>query len=141
VSWVEQKLEHVGAMVALEAERTRDAFAAGLAQTQRGLRVDGAAPRPLPTVSGILYAGGPKRLVGWTARETGGVASVSVDLYDGGDAGAVDPSRLVASLTCPAGMESKYSAMPAGISFGEGLYAVVSGTGTLRGVALIGAVD
>jgi hypothetical protein len=141
VGWVDQQVKEIVGAVALEAERTRDAFAAGLAQTQRGLRIDGAAPRPLPTVSGVLYPGGPKRLVGWAARETGGAASVSVDLYDGGDQGAVDPSRLVASFTCLAGGESKYSAMPAGISFGEGLYAVVSGTGTLRGVALIGAVD
>lgn len=138
--WVEQKLEHVGAMIALESERTRTEFAAGLSSTVRSLRIDGAAYRPFPVAGGLLY-GGAKRLVGWTARETGGTNPVSVDLYDGGDAGAVDPSRLVATFTVPAGGAVAYTAMPAGISFGEGLYAVLSGTGALRGVALIGAVD
>jgi hypothetical protein len=141
VGWVEDKIEHLATTVALEGERTRTEVAAGLAQTQRGLRVDGAAPRPLPTVSGLLYAGGPKRLVGWTARETGGTNPVSVDLYDGTDAGAVDPARLVVTFTVPTGGTDKLNLMPAGVSFGEGLYAVISGTGVLRGVALIGAVD
>jgi hypothetical protein len=141
VGWLEDRVDQIAATVVTEGERTRSAFEAGMAQSQRGLRIDGAAPRPLPTASGLLYAGGPKRLVGWTARETGGANPVSVDLYDGIDAGAVDPSRLVASFTCLTGGESKFAPMPAGISFGEGLYAVVSGTGALRGVALIGAVD
>lgn len=140
MSWVEEKIEHIGAMVALEAERTRDDIAAGLAQTQRGLRVDGSAYRPLPVASGVLY-GGARRLVGWTARETGGTNPVSVDLYDGTDPGAVDPARLVATFTVPAGGAVAYTSTRAGISFGDGLYAVVSGSGALRGAALIGAVD
>jgi hypothetical protein len=141
VGWLEERVEQLTTTVTEDGARTRAALEAGMAQTQRGLRIDGAAPRPLPTVTGLLYAGGPKRLVGWTARETGGTNPVSVDLYDGGDGGAVDPARLVASFTCLAGGESKQAFMPAGISFGEGLYAVVSGTGVIRGTALIGAVD
>jgi hypothetical protein len=140
VGFLENKVEQLAAAVALEAERTRLDVAAGLAQTQRSLRIDGAAPRPLPVAGGVVY-GGARRLVGWSARETGGTNPVSVDLYDGGDTGAVDPSRLVATFTVPAGGAVAHTAMPAGISFGEGLFAVVSGTGVLRGVALIGAVD
>ena len=140
MGWVETKLEHLASTVALEAETTRLQVAAGLAQTQRGLRIDGAASRPLPPAGGVVY-GGTRRLVGWSARETGGTNDVSVDLYDGGDAGAVDPARLVATFNVPAGRSVAHTVMPAGISFGEGLFAVVTGTGVLRGAALIGAVD
>ena len=140
MGWVEDKLEHVAATVALEADRTRAQLAAGLAETQRGMRVDGAAYRPLPPAGGVVY-GGSRRLVGWTARETGGTNPVSVDLYDGGDAGAVDPMRLVATFTVPAGLSISHHAMPAGVAFVDGLFAVVSGTGVLRGALHIGAVD
>jgi hypothetical protein len=140
MGWVEDKLEHVAATAALEGAQTRAALAAGLAETQRGLRVDGAAYRPLPPAGGVVY-GGSRRLVGWTARETGGTNAVSVDLYDGGGPGQVDPARLVATFTVPAGGAVAFTAMPAGVSFVEGLFAVVSGTGLLRGAALIGAVD
>lgn len=140
MGWVEDKIEHLATTVALEGERTRNEMAAGLAETQRGIRVDGATYRPLPAAGGVVY-GGTRRLVGWTAREAGGANPVSVDLYDGGDAGAIDPARLVATFTVPAGGAVAPNFMPAGISFGEGLFAVVSGTGVLRGVALIGAVD
>jgi hypothetical protein len=140
MGWVENKLEHLATAVAAEGDKTRLEMAAGLAQTQRGLRVDGAASRPLPVAGGVVY-GGARRLVGWSVRETGGTNPVSVDLYDGSDAGAIDPARLVAAFTVPAGGSTTKSIMPAGISFGEGLFAVVTGTGVLRGVALIGAVD
>ena len=140
MGWVENKLEHLATAVAAEGDKTRLEMAAGLAQTQRGLRVDGAAPRPLPPAGGVVY-GGARRLVGWTARETGGTNPVSVDLYDGGDAGSVDPTRLVATFTVAAGGSVAHHAMPAGINFGEGLYAVVSGAGALRGTVSIGAVD
>lgn len=140
MGWVENKLQEIAATVALENELTRTALSAGLAETQRGMRIDGAAYRPLPPAGGLVY-GGTRRLVGWAARETGGVNSVSVDLYDGGNAGAVDPGRLVASFTVPAGGSVGFNAMPAGVSFGEGLFAVVTGTGSLQGALHIGAVD
>jgi hypothetical protein len=140
VGWIEDKLEHVAATVALEGARTRSEVAAGLAETQRGQRVDGAAYRPLPAAGGVVY-GGSRRLVGWTVRETGGTNPASVDLYDGGDAGAVDPARLVATFTVPAGGSIAHHAMPAGVAFVDGLFAVVSGTGVLRGAVHLGAVD
>jgi hypothetical protein len=136
VSWLEKKLEQVGASVLEEGTRTRAEFAAGLSEAQRGLRIEGAAYRPLPPASGVVY-GGARRLVGWTVRETGGTAGVSVDLYDGADPGAVDPARLVATLTVPAGGSVAHTSAH-GISFVEGLYAVVSGTGALRGAVSIG---
>jgi hypothetical protein len=138
--WVEDKLESVAATVALEAERTRDALSAGLAETQRGMRVDGAAYRPLPPAGGVVY-GGARRLVGWSVRETGGTNAASVDLYDGGDAGAIDPTRLVGTFTVPAGGSIVAHQMPAGIAFVQGLFAVITGTGVLRGALWIGAVD
>ena len=140
MGWVEDKLEHVAATVALEGARTRSEVAAGLAETQRGQRIDGASYRPLPTAGGLVY-GGSRRLVGWTVRETGGANPVSVDLYDGADAGAVDPSRLVATFTVAAGGAVAHHAMPAGIAFVDGLFAVVSGTGLLRGAVHLGAAD
>jgi hypothetical protein len=140
VGWGEDKIEHIAAAVALEGDRTRSAFAAGLAETQRSMRVDGAAYRPLPAAGGLVY-GGSRRLVGWSVRETGGANPVSVDLYDGVDAGAVDPTRLVATFTVAAGGSLSHHAMPAGVAFVDGLFAVVSGTGLLRGALHIGAVD
>jgi hypothetical protein len=136
VSWLEKKLEEVSVSVVEEATRTRAEFAAGLTDAQRGLRIEGAAYRPLPAVTGVVY-GGARRLVGWTVRETAGAAGVSVDLYDGADPGAVDPTRLVATFTIPAGGSVAHTSAH-GISFVEGLYAVVSGAGALRGALSIG---
>ena len=140
MGWVEDKLEHVAATVALEGARTRSEVAAGLAETQRGQRVDGAASRPLPVAGGLVY-GGTRRLVGWSAREAAGTNPVSVDLYDGADAGAVDPARLVATFSLAAGASINHHAMPAGIAFVDGLFAVVTGTGVLRGAVHTGAAD
>jgi hypothetical protein len=140
VGFIEKKLEHIAEAVALEGDRTRAQVAAGLAESQRAQRVDGAAYRPLPIAGGLVY-GGSRRLVGWSARETGGTNPVSVDLYDGVDAGAVDPARLVATFTAPAGLSASHHPMPAGVAFVDGLFAVVSGTGVLRGAVHLGAVD
>jgi hypothetical protein len=137
-SKIEEKIEHIGAAVSLEGERTRIAMAAGLAETRNGLRVDGAAYRSIPAAGGLVY-NGTRRLVGWSARETGGTNPVNVDLYDGRSPG--DFSTLVATFHLAAGDSKTTTIMPAGVSFGEGLYAVVSGGGTLSATAWIGAVD
>lgn len=137
---LEEKLAHVAATVALEGDRTRIAMAAGMAETIRGLRVDGSLPKPLPPAGGIVYGAGC-RLVGWSARESGGTDPVSVDLYTARGAGDVEPGNLVATFTVPAGGSVAHTVMPAGVSVVDGLWAVVSGTGVLAGVAWIGAVD
>jgi hypothetical protein len=141
VGWLEQKietkLEHLGSAVSLEAERTRLAMAAGLKDTRNGLRVDGSAYRSIPAAGGLVY-NGSKRLVGWSARETSGTNPVNVDIYDGRSPG--DFSNLVATIHLDAGKSETVPIRP-GVSFGEGLFAVVSGGGTLSGTAWIGAVD
>jgi hypothetical protein len=141
VGWLEDKietrLEHLGSAVSLEAERTRLAMAAGLKETRNGLRVDGSAYRSIPPTGGLIY-NGSRRLVGWSIRETSGTNPVNVDVYDGRSPG--DFSNLVATIHLDAGKSESVTIAP-GVSFGEGLFAVVSGGGTPSGVAWIGAVD
>jgi hypothetical protein len=135
---IEDKLSHLSAAVTLEAARTREAYAFGLSEFRNGLRITGASFRAVPVAGGVVY-GGERRLVGWSLRETGGTNPVNVDLYDGRSPG--DGGNLVATVNVPAGRSDVHSIMPAGVSFTEGLYAVVSGGGVLSGSVWLGAVD
>lgn len=134
----EEKFLHLATTLQMESERNRDVLAQALGESIRGLRVDGAAPRALR--AGLVY-GGAGRLTGWAVRESGGTAGAGVDLYDGTGPEAADPSRLVASFAITAGGTSAHAAMPAGVSFTEGLWAVFTGTGTPTGAIWRGAVD
>jgi hypothetical protein len=137
VGWIEEKIEQkladLAAATVSEGEKTRTEMAAALAQSVRGLRIDGARARPVvPNMMNVQTGG---RLVGWSVRADGG--TVQINFRDGradGDVIAVTP--LLA-----AGATSTEQAMPAGVAFAEGLYVEVTGTGAATGSAWIGAVD
>jgi hypothetical protein len=133
VSWAEKKLAEIGAAVADEGDRTRMEMAAALAQTVRGLRINGARPRPITPNAVNVGAGG--RLVGWSLLATGG--PVRILLHDGGAASA----DLIAVIDL-ADQENQSQWMgPGGIAFAEALYVECTGAGTLTGALHIGAVD
>jgi hypothetical protein len=135
VGWVEDKIEHLAATVALEGERTRAELATAFAQTQRGLRVDGALARPI-VPNAVNYNSG-RRLVGWSLRASAG--DVVINLRDGHDAGG----DVIGSIALAAGQSQTKTLMPAGVAFVEGLYVEATGAGAAAvvGALWIGAVD
>lgn len=132
MGWVEDKLGHLAQAIADEGERTRLAMAAGLEETRRGLRVDGAASRPVsPNAINVNAAG---RLAGWSLRSAGGNVIV---LHDG-----ADTSGDVLAVINLADQQSETRwLLPAGVSFVQSLYVEVTGAGTLTGALWRGAVD
>lgn len=134
MGWVEEKIEHLASTVALEGERTRLELSAGLAESVRGLRIDGALPRPA-RVNAMQYSSGG-RLVGWSLIATGG--PVRVFLRDGNDSSG----DVVAVIDLLDGENQTQWVGPGGISFVDGLYADAPiTTGALTGSVWIGAVD
>ena len=83
----------------------------------------------------MLVWAGPGRLVGWSLTAT--TNDVTVTLRDSRDTTG-DP---IATIVVKAGSDAQQWAGPGGVSFGEGLYADVSGAGTLTGAVWLGAVD
>ena len=139
MGYLEEKLEHFAATVALEGQRTREAFQAGLSEFVRGQRVTGAIRRPIR--GGQVYTVGG-RLAGWSVRAAGGAATI--DLYDGHD----DTGDILASIRLADGQSSAQTMMPAGVTFADGIYAdvtivdTVEGTaGSVTGAVWLGAVD
>lgn len=128
----EDLVEHVGAMFALEGAKLRAEMQAGLSDFQRGLRVTGAAYRPL--VANAVVYNGSRRLVGWSVRAVGGAATLT--LHDGRTAD--DDVIATVGLSADGATDTQWMG-PAGVSFVEALYAEV--TGTLVGALWIGAVD
>lgn len=131
-----EKLVDVLSRLESSLERDRDLIAASLAETQNAVRLRGARALPAPGAGGrpLLWSGSG-RLVGWSLTATGG--PVTVTLTDSRD-GAGDP---IASIAIADGGDSTVWAGPGGVSFGEGLFATVTGAGTLGGAFWIGAVD
>lgn len=129
-----KELEHIGAMIANEVELSRLKMSAGLAESINGLRVGGASYWQVST-TGLVY-GGARRLIGWSFTATGG--AVTVTLLDGRSADATD---VVAAFVVPSGGDAQSWRGPQGVTFVEGLFAVVTGTGTLTGAVHLGAVD
>jgi hypothetical protein len=136
VGWVENKLENIVTTVALEGERTRVEMAAGLAQTQRGLRIDGARYRTLPAgASSSQLVGAPCRLVGWSILAES--QPVRLLLRDGrGTAGDV-----VTVIDLAAGESDNQTFGGSGVAFTDAMWVDITGTGTLTGSLYLGAVD
>lgn len=116
-------------------ERDRAAIQAALAETTNANRLRGARPVPAGAAGRPLLWAGPGRLVGWSLTATGG--AVEVTLRDSRDTTG-DP---VATIAIAAGGHAALWAGPGGVSFGEGLFADVTGAGTLAGAIWLGAVD
>jgi hypothetical protein len=130
---IETKLEHVGAAVALESQRTRAEMGAAFAKTQRGLVVQGALARSVVPNQVNVNAGG--RLVGWSLKATGG--PVTIVLHDGRDAS----TDAIAVIDLVDGENQTQWNGPGGVSFTEALYVEYTGTGSLVGALHLGAVD
>jgi hypothetical protein len=130
---VEKWFDALGDRVAEEGSRVRAVLEAGLAQTANANRLRGA--RPLQVRNGLLW-GGPGRLAGWSVWANGG--PVRLILHDGRDTGGdvlavvdlIDQENDTTNLVAPAG-----------VSFGEALYAEIIGTGALIGAVYTGAHD
>jgi len=127
-------IEKLTSTIVQEAEKTRLALSAGFAESVRGQRITGALPRTFYPNATAYPAGG--RLVGWSLRADTNPATIN--LYDGP---AADPARFLATIELAAGGSQPAWFGPGGISFVDGLYAEVTGTGTVTGALYIGAVD
>jgi hypothetical protein len=138
VGWVDdkvgEKLGHIATAIEADGEKTRLAFAQAMADSMRGIRIDGALPRTLFANAQVYVAGG--RLVGWSVRANGG--EVILDLYDGT---AADPNRYLGAIDLASGASQTVWMGPGGVSFVDGLYVAASGAGTPLGSVWIGAVD
>lgn len=137
MGWIEEKvekrLEGIGAAVALEAQKTRVEMSAAFAQTQRGLVIQGARPRPV--VRNAINNNGGGRVVGWSLQATGG--PVRVLLHD-----STDASGDVVAVIDLVDQENQTQWLgPGGISFVDALYVECTGAGTLVGSTYLGAVD
>jgi hypothetical protein len=136
MGWVENKLEHIAATVALEGERTRTDMQAGLAQTQRGLRVDAARYRTLPAgASSSPLVGAPCRLLGWSILAES--QPVRLLLRDGRSSSG----DIVVVIDLAAGESDNQTFGGSGVAFTEALWLDVTGSGTLTGSLYFGAVD
>lgn len=125
-------LEAIG-RIPLEFEKIRTELSEGVQQYANAVRLRGARAVPVGPAGRPLVWAGPGRLVGWSVHATGG--AVTVVLRDGRD-GSGD---AIAAIELTAGASSTTPAP--GVSFTEGLFAVVTGAGTLEGSVWLGAVD
>lgn len=135
MSVTQKLLERIAEAVTTAGETVRSEIQAGLAQTRNGLTVRAAALRPV--YPNTVTNAGTGRLIGWSLRETSGTNPVVVTLYDSRD----NSGDVVAQVSLAAGAVSNHGLPGAGVSFGEALFAEVTGAGTVRGPVYLGAVD
>lgn len=84
--------------------------------------------QPIPNTSGIFRAG-IGELAGWSVSEKIGVAT-TLDLYDSRDASNL---LYLATISLAANASDTKWFMPDGISFTQGIYAVFTGGGSIKG--------
>lgn len=130
MGFIEDKLHHVAATVALEGERTRAAVSAGLEETQRGLRIDGAGYKPV--AENRVNYNGARRLVGWSLRAV--TADVVVNIRDGLN---ISGDPLASFTVTSAGAGSTVSLPTGGVAFTDGLFVETTTSG---GGSLVGAL-
>lgn len=86
----------------------------------------GATPRPIRANQSASLSYSAGALAGLSLRETSGAASAVVRLRDGEDTS--DPGNILISVSLAAGESTRDWYLPAGVSFGRGLYVeIVSG--------------
>jgi len=134
VSWQDDLTRVIGELP-LAFEKIRTELAEGVQQYQNAVRLRGARYVPIGTGGRPLVYAGPGRLVGWSLHATGG--AVTVVLRDSRDGGG----DAIGAIELAAGTSQTVPAPGGGVSFVEGLFAVVSGAGTLEGSVWLGAVD
>ena len=134
MSMIDRKIEEIAAKVAADGEATRSALYAAFSEFRAGVRIDGAAYKPV-AANAINY-GGPKRLVGWSLRAVGG--PVVVNFRDGQDV----TGDVLGTLALEDGRSHTTTILPAGVSFASLFVEVTStGAGTVVGAVWLSAVD
>jgi hypothetical protein len=134
---VDEHLVATLAAIPLELERVRTELATGLAQSKGGVRLEGARAVPAGAAGRPIVWASSGRLVGWSLVSTGGTSQVS--LVDARI--STEGTEQVAVVNLAADTSSTVWLGPGGVSFTEGLYATITGAGTLTGAFWIGAVD
>lgn len=134
MSVTQKLLEKIVGAIERAEESVRNDVRAGLAETNRAVRLTGARYLPLPASAQLMW-GGQGRLVGWSAQATGG--PVRLVLRDGRDTSA----DVVAVVDLADGEHDRTWFGPGGVSFGEALYCERTGTGGITGALYLGAVD
>lgn len=89
-----------------------------------------AVAHDLPTASGEVSGSGPGEFLGYTIRETGGTSPLTVVLYDNASAGS---GNILAEIEVLAGKQTDEMVGRPGKQVVNGIYAVISGGGTLQG--------
>lgn len=129
---LEKMLERIVGAVDRAGEKWHDAMRAGLAQTEKAVRLRGARNRPLYG-SGLVW-NGTGRFAGASLVNAGGT-DVTVTWTEGPD-GTGD---FVAGAIVKAGTSTQITPPSPGISFNR-LTVTVSG-GSVQGSSYLGAVD
>jgi hypothetical protein len=119
----------------VELQKVSTELSVGLQQYANGNRLRGARAVVVGAAGRPLLWAGPGRLVGWSVHAVGG--AVTVVLHDSRDASG----DTLAAIELAAGASQSFWAGPGGVSFGEGLYATISGAGAVEGALWLGAVD
>lgn len=135
MSHLEERIAHALEQLPIELEKGRTELQVGLAQYANGNRLTGARPAVIGAAGRPLLSAGSGRLVGWSVHATGGAATIV--LHDSRDASG----DTIAAIELAAGTSQTIWAGPGGVSFGEGLYAAITGAGAVEGSVWIGAVD
>lgn len=123
--------DRLGDLFALQADELRATIAAGLAETNNALRLQGARNRPIYPNS-VAWAGSG-RLVGWSLA--GGASGGTVTVYDSRDTFG----EVLAVVQLDANKTSNHGLPGGGVSITEACFVAV--TGTVTGSLYLGAVD
>lgn len=130
---MKNEIERILAHLDAEREHSRDVMRAAMSQFANGTRLKAARPVLLRPQS-LLWGGGC-RLVGWSVRAVGGVATLN--LRNGRDSSA----DIVATITLSAdGVTATQWLGPGGVDVGEALWADYA-AGAVTGTVYLGAVD
>jgi len=131
-------LASIPAELTLGLDRIKDELRVGLTEFHNGMALQGARYVTVGAGGGrSLASAGAGRLVGWSVRAITG--AVTVTLSDSRDG----TGEIFATIEIAAGASDTRWFGPGGISFGDGLYVLVSTTtgGVIQGAVWLGAVD
>jgi len=134
----DDKIAAAIASIPLELEKIKDELAVGMREFHNGIALQGARYVTVGANGGrSLACASSGRLVGWSLRAITG--AVTVTLSDSRDS----TGEIFATIELAAGASDTRWFGPGGISFGDGLYVLVSTTtgGVVQGAVWLGAVD
>jgi hypothetical protein len=134
----QQELTDAIARLPLAFEELRSELQTGLQQFHNGRRLLGARSLPVGTGGRPVVWAGPGRLVGFSVHNTA-AGPATIVLRDSHDAAGEIIATIDLQAAGSVGSSASLWAGDGGISFGDGLYAQI--TGTVEGAVYIGAVD